>query len=158
PNRGYRCGSDPQEQWLGLIPLEAMPHAIDPPRGWLATANNRLAGDDYPYPLSGTWVSGYRAARIRQMIEAKISSSAGRTAESKFTWDDFGDMHQDTLSLRAVTCLPPLLAVLDEKSDLAVQSAVEYLRGWDSRVQADQVAPTIFNVFFTFWSKAVADA
>ena len=47
------------------MPFEAMPHAIDPPRGWLATANNRLAGDDYPYPLYGTWISGYRAVRIR---------------------------------------------------------------------------------------------
>ena len=73
PERGYRPGSDPDQQWTGLIPFEAMPHAIDPPRGWLATANNRLAGDDYPYPLSGTWVSGYRAKRIRQMIEAPLA-------------------------------------------------------------------------------------
>ena len=71
PERGYRAGSDPEQQWIGLLPFEAMPHAIDPSRGWLATANNRLAGDDYPYPLSGTWTSGYRAKRIRQMIEAK---------------------------------------------------------------------------------------
>ena len=70
PNRGYRDGSDPEQQWIGLLPFDAMPHAIDPPRGWLATANNRLAGDDYPYPLFGTWASGYRAARIRHQWRA----------------------------------------------------------------------------------------
>ena len=64
--RGYRSGSDPQQQWIGLVPFEGMPHAVDPPRGWLATANNRLAADDYPYSLAGTWASGHRAARIRR--------------------------------------------------------------------------------------------
>ena len=37
---------------------DAMPHAIDPPsRNWLASANNRLADDSFPYPLGGTWAS-----------------------------------------------------------------------------------------------------
>jgi hypothetical protein len=46
-------------------------------RGWLATANNRLAADDYPYPLYGTWPAGHRAARIRQMIEAGLPGIQG---------------------------------------------------------------------------------
>jgi penicillin G amidase len=158
PERGYRSGTDPAQQWQGLVPLEAMPHAVDPPRGWLATANNRLAADDYPYPLAGTWVSGHRAARIRQMIEATIAPSAGKASGSKFAWQDFRDMHQDTLSLRAVSCLPPLVAALSEATDPQVQAAVKHLQQWDGRANADLVAPTLFNVFFSFWSKAVADA
>ena len=38
-----------------------------------------------------------------------------------------------------------------------VQAAAKNLQSWDGRVQVDFVAPTLFNVFFTFWSKAVAD-
>lgn len=157
PERGYRSGSDPDQQWIGLLPFDAMPHAVDPSRGWLATANNRLAGDDYPYPLYGTWTSGYRAARIRQMIEARLATSANTTTQPGFTCDDFRDMHQDTVSLRALACLPPLLAALSDMTDPHVQAAVKHLRTWDGRVEADLVAPTLFNVFFTFWSKAVAD-
>lgn len=157
PERGYRSGSDPDQEWIGLLPFDAMPHAINPSRGWLATANNRLAGDDYPYPLYGTWASGYRAARIRQMIEAKLAASANGGTSRGFTCDDFRDMHQDALSLRAVSCLPPLLAALSDLTDTQIQTAVDILQNWDARVGADQVAPTLFNVFFTFWSKAVAD-
>jgi penicillin amidase len=135
-----------------LLPHEAMPHAIDPPRGWLASANNRLAGDDYPYPLYGNWTSGYRAARIRQMIEARLTRSA-----QGFTGEDFRDMHQDAVSLRAVNCLPPLLAALSEMTDPQVQAAARHLTSWDGRVEADGIAPTLFNVFFSCWSKAVAD-
>jgi penicillin amidase len=159
--RGYRPGWDPDHQWLGLIPFEAMPHAVNPPRGWLASANNRLAGDDYPYPLQGTWTSGYRAVRIRQMIEAKLAGFAcQRDSQTPvgFTFDDFREMHHDTLSLRAVACLPPLLAALSGETEPRVRAAVTYLQNWDGRVEADLVAPLLFNAFFTHWSKAVADA
>ncbi len=156
--RGYRAGWEPDQQWTGLLPFESMPHAVDPQRGWLASANNRLAGDDYPFPLFGTWIGGYRAVRIREMIEAGIAKSAGRSGPSGFTIDDFRVMHHDTASLRAVTCLPPLIAALSDVTDPQTPAAVKLLRGWDGRVEAELVAPTLFNVFFTFWSKAVADA
>jgi penicillin amidase len=163
--RGYRPGWNPDHQWLGLIPFEAMPHAVDPPRGWLASANNRLAGDDYPYPLHGTWTSGHRAVRIRQMVEAKLARIAehdcgdidGQTRLS-FTFDDLREMQHDTLSLRAVACLPPLIAALSGETHPQVQAALTYLQGWDGRVEAELVAPLLFNAFFTHWSKAVADA
>lgn len=155
--RGYRAGWDPEQQWTGLLPFESMPHAIDPPRGWLASANNRLAGDDYPFPLFGTWIGGYRAVRIRQMLEAGIAKSASNVGPRGFTVDDFRVMHHDTASLRAVSCLPPLIAALADVTDPQVQAAVKLLRGWDGRVETELVAPTLFNVFFTFWSKAVAD-
>ena len=167
--RGYRGGWDPDQQWIGLLPFESMPHAVDPPRGWLASANNRLAGDDYPFPLFGTWIGGYRAVRIREMIEAGIAKSArGGTRQSSdpkshdfgyggFTVDDFRVMHHDTVSLRAVACLPPLIAVLTEVTDPQTQAALKHLKNWDGRVETELVAPALFNVFFTFWSKAVAD-
>ena len=64
-----------QHQWQGLIPFEGMPQLADPARGWVATANNRPAPDDFPYPLSGTWSSGHRARRIRELIEAPAALS-----------------------------------------------------------------------------------
>jgi penicillin G amidase len=157
PERGYRSAADLDQQWTGLIPFEAMPHAVNPSRGWLATANNRLASDDYPYPLFGTWSSGYRAARIRQMIEGRLTGAAGHAESRGFTTDDFRDMHHDTLSLRAAASVPPLVAALSDMTDSRVREAVKLLRTWDGRVQADLVAPALFNVFFAFWSKAVAD-
>lgn len=168
--RGYRAGWEPDQQWTGLLPFESMPHAVDPQRGWLASANNRLTADDYPFPLFGTWIGGYRAVRIREMIEAGIARAGTRrgTRESSdpkshdfgyagFTVDDFRAMHHDTVSLRAVTCLPPLIAALTEVTDPQTQAAVKHLKDWDGRVETELVAPALFNVFFTFWSKAVAD-
>src|SRR5690606_6374957 len=80
--RGYREGWNPAHQWDGVIPFASMPGAVNPERGWIITANNRVAADDYPWPLSGTWVSGHRAARIREMIEER----------EKLSWKDCAQM------------------------------------------------------------------
>lgn len=155
--RGYRPGWDPEHQWIGLLPFEALPHCVDPHRGWLATANNRLAGDDYAYPLFGTWISGYRAARIREMIESQIAARAMDTQNHGFEMAHHRVMHQDALSLRATRCVPALIKVLADVKHPQLQAAVSCLRDWDGHVEPNLVAPTLFNVFFTRWSKAVAD-
>ncbi len=218
--RGYRPGWDSEHQWIGLLPFEALPHAVDPGRGWLATANNRLAGNDYPYPLYGTWPAGHRAARIRQMIEAGLTKSTSTAERPKtenqlldevrnlgettlkevreklteleqhfgmristpaslrgFTCDDFRDMQHDTVSMRAIACVPSLLAALSNNSAAVTPAAVtlrrdealpdvtasqfqfalQHLRSWNFQVEADSVAATLFNIFFGFWSKAVID-
>jgi penicillin G amidase len=180
PTRGYRPGWDPEHEWQGLIPFEGMPRLADPPRGFAATANNRPAPDDFPYPLAGVWSSGYRARRIRQMIEAKDRLSFG----------DLGPMQLDVLSLRAVECVPRLLAVLDGRVGVDAErrvgqvslgsrrptmtdggpalapqacptlqvasAALEQLRNWNCRMEPESAAAAVFDVFFTHWCQAVA--
>jgi penicillin amidase len=146
--RGYRHGWEPAQQWQSVIPFAGMPALSDPPHGWIRSANNRTAPEDYPYPLSGTWNSGHRALRIRHMLEE----------QDKFSAADFARMHQDVLSMRAVEGLPRLLAALAEVTDERVQRAVGYLRAWDCRMETDSVGASLFDIFFNFWSQAVAHA
>ena len=113
----------------------------------MGTANNRLVPDDYPYLLFGRWSSGHRAERIRNMIEEN----------KQFTRENFCDMHHDTLSLRAVRCVPPLVETLNSSDDERIRSAVRILKDWDCRCEIDHPGPSIFNVFFTMWAQSVAD-
>jgi penicillin amidase len=146
--RGYRPGRDPEHQWQGLIPFEEMPHVVNPPRGWVATANNRVAPEDFPYSLFGCWSSGGRAVRIRQMIESRDKTSPG----------DMCQMHMDAVSPRAKEVVPALLSALSSCDDARVREAAAHLKAWDFCCEPDSVATTIFNVFFTQWCKAVASA
>jgi penicillin amidase len=143
--RGYRPGWDPEHQWDGLIPFEGMPGLANPVRGWLATANNRPAPEDFSYPLSGTWSDGLRARRIRQMLESS----------ERLSREVFVAMHHDALSLRAQNCLPALLIVLESSADRRVREAASQLCSWDCRMEPDRVGATIFDVFFSHWTKAV---
>jgi penicillin amidase len=123
-----------------------MPHLRDPKSGSVITANNRLAPDDYPYPLAGTWSSGRRARRIRELIGAR----------PKLTREDCQQFQQDVYSGRAAECVPELVALLADEPDPVVRRAAAVLKAWDFRVVADSVAAALFNVFFSHWCRAVA--
>lgn len=147
-DRGYRPGWDPRHGWTAFIPYDEMPAERDPAAGWVRSANNRTAPPDFPYPLSGTWSSGYRAVRIRQMLEA----------QERFAVEDFARMQQDTLSLRAVECVPPLLAALAGVADERLRRAVEALSGWNRRMDVGEAGAALFELFFARWCRAVAEA
>ncbi|HEX5271385.1 MAG TPA: penicillin acylase family protein [Gemmataceae bacterium] len=147
--RGYRPGWDPAHRWQGVIPFDGMPRLADPPRGWVATANNRVAADDFPYPLSGTWSDGHRARRVRQMIEEREGAGMARA--------DCAAMHQDAMSPRAARAVPALLAepALTTSPSAEVREAMRHLAAWDFRMEPDRVGAAIFDVFFSLWTKAV---
>ena len=145
-NREYRPGWDPSHQWQGLIPYDALPALSDPAEGYARSANNRTAPEDYPYPLSGTWSSGYRALRIRQMLEE----------QEQFTREDFARMQSDTLSMRAVEVLPSLVETLRGSSDPKVLEAAGFLSKWNGRMDVDEVGASIFEFFFAEFTTALA--
>lgn len=144
--RGYRPGWDPAQQWQGVIPFEGMPHQMDPPRGFAVTANNRLAPEDYPYPLSCTSGSGHRARRIRERIEA----------QPRMKPEDCQKLQLDTRSGRAAQCTSPLVKLLANDKDTRIQQAVRSLSDWDFRMEPESVAAALFNVFFAHWCRRVA--
>lgn len=146
-DRGYRPGWDSDHQWSELVPFEGLPALYDPPEGYARSANNRTAPEGFPYPLSGTWSSGHRAMRIRNMIEEK----------DRLSYDDFVTMQHDMKSLRAVEVMPRLLKILAQTSDLRIRRAAEYLKAWDGVMGPDQVAASIFETFFSKWSYAIVE-
>jgi penicillin amidase len=146
--RGYRQGWNPDHQWRGLVPFEGLPHLVNPRRGWIGTANNRIAADDFPWALSGTWSNGYRGERIRQMFEATPRASQS----------DMVQMQLDTISLRAFDCLPTVLEQLDRLPDPRLRTVSRIFLKWDHRIEPDRIGATLFNVFFQQWSQRVAEA
>ena len=145
PERGFRPGWDPTHQWAGIIPFEQMPHLADPPRGFVVTANNRLAPDDFPYPLAGCWSSGHRARRIRECIER----------QAKWSAEDSRRLQLDTYSGRAAAGAPCVMAALDGDDDPRLRITIRILRAWDFCIDADSTAAAIFNVFFAHWCRRV---
>lgn len=35
-------------EWMGTVPFTKMPHALNPEKGYIVTANNRIVADDSP--------------------------------------------------------------------------------------------------------------
>ena len=54
--------------WDGFLDFAQLPQESDPPRGWIATANNRSSRPDYPYFLAARWEASYRIRRIGELL------------------------------------------------------------------------------------------
>ena len=77
-------------EWIGEVPFEEMPRALNPQQGYVVTCNHRLVPDDYPHFLGEVWMNGYRARRIVEVFESK----------GKLSIDDMRALQMD------FTCLP----------------------------------------------------
>ena len=150
PSRAYRDGADPDDQWAGLIPPDGMPQVIDPPTGWISTANNRPAPDDFPYPLSGTWDENHRAKRIGELIEAE--------GEGAHDLASFGRIHGDVRPGRANDNLAALVAALRQRVGEWDRDAdaLAILAAWDQRATADSAGAALYEITVTRWAQAVA--
>src|ERR1017187_4301284 len=62
---------DAAHEWQGDIPFDGMPSAVDPPSGFLATANSRVTTAESAYMLSLEWAEPYRAQRIYKMLQGR---------------------------------------------------------------------------------------
>lgn len=120
-------------EWIGNIPAADLPHAFNPSDGMVVTANNQIVGDEYPYPFPCEWLNGYRAARIRELLE----QSATHDAET------FARIHTDVRSLPGLE-LAALAARLPATSPLA-EAARGALATWDGDLAPDSIGAAIYD-------------
>ena len=136
-------GWDARYDWDGFVPAEGTPREADPPRGWIASANQRIHGRDYPYFLGSEWAAPYRQQRIEQLLRAR----------TQHTLDDLAAMQADELSLATRRLLPWLERA---RSDHALAAAARRaLAGFDGQMKADAAAPLIFHAWARQLTRAV---
>ncbi len=59
-----------EHEWIGEIPFDDLPSMLNPSRGYVVTANNRIVPEGYPRFISSEWDPGYRARRIKALLAA----------------------------------------------------------------------------------------
>lgn len=155
-NIGYWCGArlpvrgpvtgtlplpgwDPSAEWRGTIPFEELPHLFNPPEGYIASANNKLVDDSYPYHIGDLWEPPSRIERLREVL-----GPAGG-----FTAGDAERLQVDVLSPHARLLTPVILAALaDSALGIPEERLIrEYLRNWDFRFTEADVATSIYQAF-----------
>jgi penicillin G amidase len=124
--------------WQGFIPFAELPSAFNPPEGYIATANNPVAGRGYPHLLGIDWDYGQRARRVVDLIEA---------APGPIDLAYVQQMQGDNLSMNAARLVPLLLQV--PVGDARLEQAREVLQGWDYQAHLDSPAAALFEVFWS---------
>lgn len=141
-------GSDPRNDWAGHHPASANPRQLDPPAGWVASANNLppvVARDDLG-PITWLPEPPYRFRRIVELIESFIDRGRPVSVE------EMGQMQRDTVSLQAVELLPALLARLgDAELSVAETAARRHLEDWNRNVTVESVAASVWESWYQHW-------
>jgi penicillin amidase len=147
--RGFRQAGDPKDAWQGDIPFEKLPNLANPPRGWVATANNPpWASTDRHYVSLAAWADGYRMRRIRERL----------TALERLTPAQAADVQADVHSIRARDLVPTLLKVLQPSTHANVRAALGHLRGWNYEYTTDSIGASVFAAFWDAWRAEIARA
>jgi len=128
-------GWEARYDWAGWLAFDDLPREIDPPRGYIVSANHRITAPEYPHFISAEWYLPYRARRIEQLLQA----------EPKHSIATFRRMQGDIVSLAA----PDFLAALRNTSPStpAGRLALDRLLAWNGAMRVDAPEPLIFHAW-----------
>lgn len=135
--------------WIGWIPFDKLPQALNPPAGYIATANNRVVDEGYPYMLSNDWAPPYRAQRIAQLIEQMSSNG------EKISLDEMAAIQADQSSAQVAELLPFLRTVAPANE--RQRAALDSLQQWDGVLGRSSVAATIYEAWMMSFERALVE-
>ncbi len=133
-------GWDPAVEWRGFVPFAKLPHRLNPPEGFIATANNKIVDNTYPYHISDLWEPASRIQRLNAVLGRK---------EDVFSMQDFEWLQNDTYSYYARELVPYIMHACGDSAAAfpGGERVYEYFRNWNFQFSRDDLATTIFQVF-----------
>ncbi len=128
-------------EWRGFVRTDLLPSVVNPDQGFVASANNKIASEAYPYYLSTYWEPDWRIRRITELL-----GDGG-----PFTVEDMKSMQRDVSSVHARELVPVILAAYDsiQVSDPLVRDCLTYFRNWTYEMHERDVATSVFHAFLS---------
>ncbi len=119
--------------WEGYISPSELPRVISPPEGFIATANDRTLGKDYPYLIGYNFANGHRAYRINERLREM----------DQVTEQDMFQLQLDTVIHFYEFYQQLALSVLTEDviaNKPLLLKARKQIAGWDGKAEVDSIA------------------
>jgi penicillin amidase len=129
--------------WQGFIPQPENPHAKNPERGFLQSANQRPADSTYPYFIPGSYITARGIT-----IENKLAAMSGITV------NDMMALHGNYFNTLAEDARTVLLKYTKEgELNTNEKKYLDLFRNWDLQASADSKGQTIYSL----WRFALED-
>ncbi|MGN2642080.1 MULTISPECIES: penicillin acylase family protein [Nocardia] len=130
--------ADPRYRWNGFLAPDEFATTLDPPTGFIASANEFNVPDGYPLP-SYEWPGPDRHTRIVEVLAQQRSH----------TLTDSATLQNDLLSVSARSIIELLRATPPPDNDTPAAAARELLEPWDAVETADSAAAALFELWST---------
>lgn len=129
-------GNSAEYGWEGYVPFDELPRSVNPKNGFIATANNEVIDDSYPYHITDFWAQPYRYERIAEVLEAS----------DKLTAEDMMNLQMDQKNLYAAEFLKDMISTVHNNTD-DYDEVLALLEKWDQVDDKDQGAPLVFHTW-----------
>lgn len=117
-----------ENRWSGFLSAKELPRRLNPPEGWIATANNDTNEPGKPIIINLPLRSD-RADRIGQVIQTTDRLTSG----------DMKRLQYDLFSNQAAQFFPLLEPCLDDSAN------ADHLRRWDFCYETNSFGPSVFE-------------
>ncbi len=120
-------------EWQGDIPFDQLPRSVNPTEGYIATANNRPVGDQYPHYIAVDFTPEFRVKSVTHGLMSLTKPAA----------PDMAKVHAQRVSLPSLAYLAALPQV--EPQDALSAIALQRLLDWDGSMDAHRTEPAIYS-------------
>lgn len=140
-------GLTDQYDWVGMVPFNELPYSLNPPEGFVSSANNRTIDTNYHHVIGHWFDLPSRIDRINEMLNEK----------EKLNVDDFKRMLGDFKSKHVELHLPIIVETIEKSTDLSEneKTALNALRKWDMVMAADGFESSVFEKFYLIFVKNI---
>jgi penicillin amidase len=133
-SRRPRAGADANAGWRGWMSPDSIPHVVDPPQGFLTTANQRTVGGWAMRAVTGTLFGmPYRARRIHDVLASRTDWTVDRVSALQ------NDVDDGFLAVTAAALDRALTREACAKDDTLARVR-KILDGWTHRADTTSVA------------------
>lgn len=130
----------PDHEWKDYLPATHLPRSINPEQGFLSSANQTPTDSTYPYYLNWNYESLDRGRRINEVLRES----------SDFDFAKVLQLQNDNLNLWARKSLPVFLTKM-ENTSVKQAWALDILKKWDLKNDANSVGATLFEAWWQRW-------
>lgn len=131
-------GEDSSYLWQGFIPARENPHVINPPRGYIQSANQRPVDSTYPYFIPGDYFT-----------PRGVSIDTQLAALPRATVKDMMRLQSDDHDYFAAMAVPLLVRYADPNAlNVSERRLFTSVSQWDCRASAEAEAPAIFMAWW----------
>lgn len=140
--------------WAGYIPFEQLPESVNPPEGYLTTANHDVTPPGYPYHLGAGFSPSYRFDRISERLRGATD----------LTVEKFHELQVECVNLQARTLLQLLLGLVQEglrsggqpqNLNHTEKQALLMISGWDCDEQQGAPEAALWHHWYQFLMEGI---
>ena len=150
--RGIHNGETDDGAWVGRVPFDSVPASVNPPQGWLQSANQQPTPADYPFYLNYDWGDLWRGLRISEYLQ----TAQNLTPQDFQTFQTDVKVMQWAFLKEQITALN-IPSTIAGKNVEAKKQAMERLLAWNGVADTSNQAALLMHVFMRLLRREVWD-